>query len=294
MYRLPHAVALIALTVGPLLAGTAITAQTPALNVPAAAEASPAFDSERATEAYVALVPPEQRARSDAYFEGSNWLQLWSSLYTIFILGLLLAFGWSSRMRELAVRITNRRPLQTLIYWVLFVLYVSVVSFPLTVYSGFYREHQYGLATQTFWPWMNEQLIGLAVLLILGGLGMIVLYAVLRRVGRAWWLWATSVVVVFQVFGAMIAPVFIAPSSTATRRSLIRGCANRFSEWRVRTGSTSMRSTWLINRARRRESARTLAGCWVRLASASTTICCGEPHWKKLRWSWATRWATTC
>jgi STE24 endopeptidase len=211
MYRLPGAVALIALTVGLLLAGTAITAQTPALNVPSAAEASPAFDPARATEAYLALVPPEQRARSDAYFEGSNWLQLWSSLYTIFILGLLLALGWSSRIRELAVRITNRRPLQTLIYWVLFVLYVSVVSFPLTVYSGFYREHQYGLATQTFWPWMNEQLIGLAVLLVLGGLGMIVLYAVLRRVGRAWWLWATGVAVVFQVCGAMIAPVFIAP-----------------------------------------------------------------------------------
>jgi STE24 endopeptidase len=114
-------------------------------------------------------------------------------------------------MRHLARRMTNRPLLQTLIYWVLFVLYVSVVSFPLTVYSGFYREHQYGLATQTFWPWLNEQLIGLGVLLVLGGLGMIMLYAVLRRVGRAWWLWATAVVVVFQVFGAMIAPVFISP-----------------------------------------------------------------------------------
>ena len=211
MYRLPNAVALIALTVGPLLAGTAIIAQTPMLNVPSAAEASRIFDPERATEAYLALVPPEQRARSDACFEGSNWLQLWSSVYTIFVLGLLLALGWSSRMRDVALRITNRRPLQTLTYWVQFVLYVSVVSFPLTVYSGFYREHQYGLATQTFWPWMNEQLIGLVVLLVLGGLGMIVLYAVLRRVGRAWWLWATGVAVVFQVFGAKIAPVFIAP-----------------------------------------------------------------------------------
>ena len=87
---------------------------------------------------------PMTSAPSDAYFEGSNWLQLWSSLYSIFTLGVLLAFGWSSRMRHVALRITNRRPLQTLIYWVQFVLYVSVVSFPLTVYSGFYREHHYG------------------------------------------------------------------------------------------------------------------------------------------------------
>ena len=211
MHQLHRAIALIGLAIGLLLGGTAVVAEGPVLKVPPAAEASPTFDPERATEAYLALVPPDQRARSDAYFEGSTWLQLWSSLYSIVTLGLLLAFGWSSRMRDLALRITNRRPLQTLIYWVQFVLYASVVSFPLTVYSGFSREHQYGLATQTFWPWMNEQLIGLAVTLVLGGLGMVVLYAVLRRVGRAWWLWATGVVVVFEVFAALIAPVFIAP-----------------------------------------------------------------------------------
>ena len=211
MYQWHRAVAPIALTLGVLLAGTAVVAQAPVLNVPPAAEASQTFDAERATEAYLALVPPEQRARSDAYFEGGYWLQLWSSLYSLFTLGLLLSLGWSARMRDVARRLTTRRPLQTLIYWVQFVLYVSVVGFPLTVYSGFYREHQYGLATQTFGPWLGEQLIGLAVTLVLGGVGMIVLYGVLRRVGRAWWLWATGVVVVFQAFGALIAPVFIAP-----------------------------------------------------------------------------------
>ena len=157
MYQRHRAVALIALAVGLLVGGAAIVAQAPVLDVPPAAEASPAFDAGRATEAYIALVPPEQRARSDAYFEGSTWLQLWNALYSIFTLGLLLAFGWSARMRDLARRITNRRPLQTLIYWVQFVLYVSVVSFPLTVYSGFYREHQYGLATQTFSSWAASE-----------------------------------------------------------------------------------------------------------------------------------------
>ena len=78
MYQLHRAVVLIALPIGLLLAGTAIVAQAPVLNVPPAAEASQSFDAERATEAYLAFVPPEQRARSDAYFEGGNWLQLWA------------------------------------------------------------------------------------------------------------------------------------------------------------------------------------------------------------------------
>ena len=40
---------------------------------------------------------------------------------------------------------------------------VAVLSFPLGVYSDYFREHAYGLATQTFGPWFREQLIGLAV-----------------------------------------------------------------------------------------------------------------------------------
>src|SRR5262245_60672304 len=69
-----------------------LAAQTqPALQIPAAAQASPSFDVERATEAYLATVPPEKRARSDAYFEGGYWLQLWGFLYNAIILWALLA-----------------------------------------------------------------------------------------------------------------------------------------------------------------------------------------------------------
>ena len=52
---------------------------------------------------------------------------------------------------------------------------------------------------------------GLGVALVLGGLGVMTLYGVLRRVGRSWWLWATLVAVLFSAIGAVIAPVFIAP-----------------------------------------------------------------------------------
>ena len=38
----------------------------------------------------------------------------------------------------------------------------TVLQFPLAVYEGYIREHKYGLATQTFGPWMRDQLVGLA------------------------------------------------------------------------------------------------------------------------------------
>jgi STE24 endopeptidase len=45
----------------------------------------------------------------------------------------------------------------------------SVLTFPLTVYEGYFREHKYGLLNQTFGPWMRDQVIALAVSLILRG-----------------------------------------------------------------------------------------------------------------------------
>ena len=119
-------------------------AQTPRLDIPSDAQASPAFDAVRATNAYLATVAPDKKARSDAYFEGGYWLQLWNFLYGAVVLWALLASGFSAGMRDRAERITRRRSLQTAIYWIQFILVVTIASFPLTVYGDFYREHQYG------------------------------------------------------------------------------------------------------------------------------------------------------
>jgi STE24 endopeptidase len=47
----------------------------------------------------------------------------------------------------------------------------------LTVYSAFFREHQYGLATQTFGGWFTDQMKALALALVLGAVLVAVLYA---------------------------------------------------------------------------------------------------------------------
>src|SRR6185295_3574357 len=67
------------------LAGTAAAAQPAAAAgaAPAGQDAARAerFDPEAATEAYLARLSPQERARSDAYFEGGYWLLLWGFLY---------------------------------------------------------------------------------------------------------------------------------------------------------------------------------------------------------------------
>ncbi len=169
------------------------------------------FDAEAATAAYLAKVPPDKRARSDAYFEGGYWLILWNFLCTAGVLWLLLQTRWSARMRDLAERLTRFKPLQTFLYWVPIFVLTSILVFPLTVYQDFIREHQYGLATQTFAPWLGDQLKGLAVGIGLGGLLVMFLYGVLRRLLRAWWLWGGVTFILFSMFVALIEPLYIAP-----------------------------------------------------------------------------------
>jgi len=175
------------------------------------AATGPAFDVKGAVDAYLAKMPPAQRARSDAYFEGGYWLQLWGFLSTIVVMWLLLRFRMSAGMRNLAERMTRFRPVQTLLYWLQFVVLVSVVTFPLSLYEGYFREHQYGLLNQTFGPWFREQVVGLIVSIVLGAILIVPLFGLVRRLGKSWWVWGAAFMIVFAAFVGLIAPVYIAP-----------------------------------------------------------------------------------
>ncbi len=194
--------------------GTLCVAQSPATNQSAgivATPSQPAFDVKAATDAYLAQVPPDKKARSDAYFEGGYWLLLWDFLLGCAILIALLQSGWSSRVRNWAERVSSWRGIQDLLYFILFLLITSLLQFPLAVYEGYFREHKYGLATQTFGPWLRDQLVGLAVGAVLGGMAVMGLYWIVRRLGKNWWVWGAVASIVFQALVILVSPVYIAP-----------------------------------------------------------------------------------
>ena len=193
-------------------------AQPPAANqmpsviqVPAEAQASPHFDATAATNAYLAQIPADKTARSDAYFEGGYWMILWDFLYGVVIALLLLNLRWSARMRDLSERVTRFKPVHTFVYWLQYLVLTSILVFPLTVYEDYFREHKYGLATQTFGPWIGDQMKELGVNLVLGGLLAMLLFGVVRRLSRTWWIWGAVVTILFLIFTVLISPVYIVP-----------------------------------------------------------------------------------
>jgi len=173
--------------------------------------AAGAFDVESATRAYLDILQGPARAQSDAYFEGGYWLTLWGAVVAVLIDAIFLRFRISAAFRSLGERLLKRNWAVTWLTALLYTLVGWVFALPWTIYTGFFRERQYGLLDQAFGPWLGESFISLGVALVLVPLLIALIYAVIRRSPRRWWLWGTGVVGIFLLFGMLIAPVYIAP-----------------------------------------------------------------------------------
>jgi STE24 endopeptidase len=168
-------------------------------------------NADAATQAYLDRLPAETVARSNAYFEGGYWLQLWNFLLGLAVSWLLLRGGLSARARDACARLGRVAFLRDALFGAFFSVASWVLTLPLTIYQGFVREHQYGMATQTFVPWLVDQLVMLGAQTVAFALALAVLYAVIRRAGERWWVWGAVATMGLMVFAVMIAPVWIDP-----------------------------------------------------------------------------------
>ena len=100
--------------------------------------------------------------------------------------------------------------LVVLLYAIPLLLLINVLSFPLHVYERFFREHAYGMATQTFGQWFSEQMVALSVGLVATSVALLVLYFVFRQAPRTWWIWGTIAAAVLSMFLMMLFPVYVA------------------------------------------------------------------------------------
>ena len=175
-----------------------------------AAQSASALDPVAATETWMQTMSAEETARSDAYFEGKYWLIVWNFLIGMAAAWLLLGRKRSARVRDwLAGKFP--RMLVTPVYSFLYILIPTILTFPMTLYQGFLREQKYGFMNLSLGGWLNEQMIGLGIGLLIGTLALWGLFALIRKLGPAWRWWGAGAVMVFLTFILLIQPVFIAP-----------------------------------------------------------------------------------
>ncbi|URD59965.1 M48 family metallopeptidase [Sphingomonas sp. KRR8] len=175
------------------------------------APAAGGFDVDQATQAYMAMVQGAARARSDAYFEGGYWLLLWNALLSVLINWALLHFGWSARWSAWARRVGKGPTRRVMLYVIPYLLVTTLILLPWSLYTGYFREHQYGLSNLSMAGWFGEEGKDLLVNLVVGPLIIAGIFAVIRRAPRSWWVWGALVMTSFTALGALVFPVLIAP-----------------------------------------------------------------------------------
>lgn len=129
---------------------------------------------------------------------------------------LILLFVWMGYSLKLENYLSNfvENPYLLFIGFILVIGFVgSVLSFPISYYTGYHLEHKYNLSNQTFWKWILEGLKGLLVLLIIGIPILLIFYFSLYYFENIWWLPFAIImffisVVLSQIFPILIFPIF--------------------------------------------------------------------------------------
>ena len=131
-----------------------------------------------------------------------------------FILILLFVWlGYSLRLENYLSGFIQNSYLLFIAFILVVGLVGSVLSFPISYYTGFYLEHKYNLSNQTFLKWIWEGLKGLIVSLVIGVPILLTFYFILNYFGTIWWLPFAIImflvsVVLSQIFPILIFPIF--------------------------------------------------------------------------------------
>lgn len=127
---------------------------------------------------------------------------------------LLLLFVWLGYSLQLELYLSKYFSNSYLLF-IAFVLIIgfagSIISLPVSWYSGFYLEHKYNLSNQTFWKWIWEDMKGLLVSLVIGIPVLLTFYFFLNYFGTSWWLPFAVIMFFFSVILSQIFPVLIFP-----------------------------------------------------------------------------------
>jgi Zn-dependent protease with chaperone function len=160
------------------------------------------------TEKYT--LSQDRYEKAIAYSRAGYALYFVMAFFDILVMILVLNLGVAAKFRDFAESTTSSRFLQGLVYIPVLVVTLDVLELPLRLY-GHSLSLRYEQSVQRWgswvWDWTKGELLGTAFAVIL----VLILYAVMRRSPRRWWLyfWVASLPIIFVVM--FISPWLIDP-----------------------------------------------------------------------------------
>ncbi|WP_110114353.1 M48 family metallopeptidase [Bacillus sp. CGMCC 1.16541] len=123
---------------------------------------------------------------------------------------LVLAFGFSRRFSYWSQEISKKMIVQTSIYAFWLSLILLVLSFPLDLIK-YQVSKNYNITTQSFQGWMKDIFIDFWISYLMLAVTVAILYWLIRKYQKRWWLYAWVLSVPFTLFLTFIQPVVIDP-----------------------------------------------------------------------------------
>ena len=154
--------------------------------------------------------PPAEYARAKAYSNARYTHIFIGAFYGFLVLLVILRWRVAPAFRNLAERASSNRAVQLIIFGPLVLLTLAVLGAPSDIWDES-LSRAYGLSVQTWAAWTRDWIVNQALMLIVGTLFVAILYFVIRRSPRRWWLyfWIASIPILLALF--FLQPIVIDP-----------------------------------------------------------------------------------
>ena len=167
------------------------------------------FDVEAATATYIDGLGEEALAQAAAYTTGNQWLMLWGLLVSAVITLIIVRTGVLSKT---AKKLASRGfVVRVFSISAVFLVVSSLLEMPWSIFSGWWRETQYGRTSQPLMDFLGQSLLALAISVLLVGIFFVAIYAFIQKAKKLWWLWGGAFTGVFTAALMVVGPTYIAP-----------------------------------------------------------------------------------
>lgn len=159
--------------------------------------------------AAVAVPPPTPEATQ--FYKTGNILWIVQNLWGLAIPAVILLTGFASKLKRFCDCLTKKWIWNTALFALIYLLITAILTLPLDYYASFIRPHNYGLSNQTLGRFFNHYLIGTGISTIAGIIVIWILYGVIRKSPRRWWLYFGILTFPLIVFLVIVQPIWISP-----------------------------------------------------------------------------------
>ena len=121
-----------------------------------------------------------------------------------------LVLGWSKELKINLLSLTTKDWLLVAGFGIVFGGIYYLINLPLSFYAGYTLPHRFKQSNQTEKDWISDQIKGLLIGSILGGIILEIVYQFCAA-PDTWWLWVAFIMLLFNVLLANLAPVLIFP-----------------------------------------------------------------------------------